>query len=67
MEGYLRFDIGNVDGSIWAGDPPGKTLEAMTGRFDPEAIGRLLAACAECPEPEILENAELNSIAGGKT
>ena len=28
----------------------------MTGRFDPEATLRLLAACAECPEPERLEH-----------
>ncbi len=54
-ETYLRFDIGNVDASIWAEDPP-RTLEVMTGRFDPEDTGRWLAACAECPEPETLEH-----------
>ena len=34
VKGYLRFDISNLDQSIWAEDLP-RTLEAMTGRFEP--------------------------------
>ena len=41
-EGYLRFDIGNVDGSIWAEDVP-RTLEAMTGRL----TRKPLAGCSQ--------------------
>ena len=52
---YLRFDIGEVEGNIWAEDLS-RTLEAKTGRFDPEATGGWLAACGECREPEILEH-----------
>lgn len=69
-EGYLRFDIGSVDYSIWAedriwGGDPAQTHEAMTGRFDPEAIDRLLAACAGCPEPEILEHGGIEFYSWG--
>ena len=69
--GYLRFDIGNVDYSISAEDPswggdPARTLEAMTGRFDPEAIDRLLADCAECPEPQVLEHGGIEFYSWGK-
>ena len=62
---YLRIDIGNVDHSIWAEDLP-RTLEAMTGRFDAEAAGRWLAACAECPEPEILEHGGIEFYSWGE-
>ena len=31
---YLRFDIGEVEGNIWAEDLS-RTLEAKTGRFGP--------------------------------
>ena len=65
VEGYLRFDIGSVDGSIWAEDLP-RTLEAMTGRFDPEATGALLSACAECPEPETLEHGGIEFYSWGE-
>ena len=65
VEGYLRFDIGSVDGSIWAEDLP-RTLEAMTGRFDPEATGTLLSACAECPEPETLEHGGIEFYSWGE-
>ena len=65
VEGYLRFDIGSVDGSIWAEDSP-RTLEAMTGRFDPEATGTLLSACAECPEPDTLEHGGIEFYSWGE-
>jgi len=65
VEGYLRFNIGSVDGSIWAEDLP-RTLEAMTGRFDPEATGTLLSACAECPEPETLEHGGIEFYSWGE-
>ena len=65
VKGYLRFDIRNLDQSIWAEDLP-RTLEAMTGRFDPEAAARLIADCAECPEPEILEHAGIEFYSWGK-
>ncbi len=65
VEGYLRFDIGSVDGSIWAEDLP-RTLEAVTGRFDPEATGTLLSACAECPEPETLEHGGIEFYSWGE-
>ena len=65
VEGYLRFGIGNVDGSIWAEDLL-RTLEAMTGRFDPEATGTLLSACAECPEPETLEHGGIEFYSWGE-
>ena len=65
VEGYLRFDFGNVDGSIWAEDLP-RTYEVLTGRFDPDAAGRLLAACAVCPEPEILEQGGIEFYSWGE-
>ena len=65
VEGYLRFDIGSVDGSIWAEDLP-RTYEVLTGRFDPDAAGRLVAACAECPEPETLEHGGIEFYSWGE-
>ena len=65
VEGYLRFDIGSVNGSIWAEDLP-RTYEVLTGRFDPDAAGRLLAACAECPEPETLEHGGIEFYSWGE-
>ncbi len=62
---FLRFDIGNVDGSIWAEDLP-RTYEVLTGRFDPDAAGRLLAACAVCPEPEIQEHGGIEFYSWGE-
>ena len=62
---FLRFDIGNVDGSIWAEDLP-RTYEVLTGRFDPDAAGRLLSACAVCPEPEILEHGGIRFYSWGE-
>ena len=62
---YLRFDIDSVDSSIWVDDPP-RTLEAMTGRFDPEATGGWLAACAGCPEPEMLEHGGIEFYSWGE-
>lgn len=52
---YMGFDIGSVEQSILAGEPPNQ-LEAATGRMDPGATDRALAACAECPVPEIHEH-----------
>ena len=51
---YLSFDIGDMEQSILAGEPP-NVLEAATGRIDPRATKRSLAACSECPDPEIHE------------
>ena len=63
---YLRFDVSDVARSIWAETPP-RTIEVMTGRFDPKAIGRWLAACGECPEPDILEHRGVEFYGWGKT
>ncbi len=52
---YLGFGVGDVEESILAGEPP-HVLEAATGGIDPGATDRSLAACAECPEPEIHEH-----------
>ena len=53
--GHMGFDLGNVDQSISIGEPP-KTLEAVRGRFDPDATGAALRQCSECPEPDRLEH-----------
>ena len=52
---YLGFGVGDVERSILAGEPP-YTLEAVSGRFDPETTGASLAACAECDKPEVQEH-----------
>ena len=52
---YLGFGVGDVERSILAGEPP-YTLEAVSGRFDPETTDASLAACAECDKPEIQEH-----------
>ena len=52
---YLGFGVGDVERSIMAGEPP-YTLEAVSGRFDPETTDASLAACAECDKPEIQEH-----------
>ena len=52
---YLGFDIGDVERSILAARPP-DVLEAAAGRFDPQATEASLAACADCPQPEIVEH-----------
>ena len=52
---YLGFGVVDVERSILAGEPP-YTLEAVSGRFDPETTGASLAACAECDKPEIQEH-----------
>ena len=62
---YLSFDIGDVEQSILAGEPP-NMLEAATGRFDPEATDRALAACADCPDPEIHEHLEVKFYSWGE-
>ena len=52
---YLGFGVVDVERSILAGEPP-YTLEAVSGRFDPETTDASLAACAECDKPEIQEH-----------
>ncbi len=52
---YLSFDIGDLEQSIGAGEPP-FILEAASGRIDPEATERSLSRCTECEEPEIHEH-----------
>ncbi len=52
---YLGFGVVDVERSILAGEPP-YTLEAVSGRFDPEATDTSLAACAECDKPEVQEH-----------
>ena len=54
-----------MDGSIWAEDLP-RTYEVLTGRFDPDAAGRLLSACAVCPEPKILEHGGIEFYSWGE-
>ena len=56
---YLSFDMGNLEQSILAGEPP-FILEAASGRFDPEATESSLSRCAECDEPEIHEHSGIN-------
>ncbi len=52
---YLGFGVVDVERSILAGEPP-YTLEAVSGRFDPETTDASLAACAECDKPEVQEH-----------
>ena len=63
---HLGFDIGDVERSILAEKVPIR-LEAATGRIDPKATETFLAACTECPEPEIREHIGIDSTAGEKT
>ncbi|MDA0263301.1 MAG: hypothetical protein O3A93_13175 [Chloroflexi bacterium] len=49
---YLAFDVRNVDQSVEAGAVP-FVLELLRGRFDPEATAQALAACSECPPPDM--------------
>ena len=52
---YLSFDIGDMEQSILAGEPP-YVLEVASGRIDPEATERSLSRCTECEEPKIHEH-----------
>ena len=52
---YLGFDIGDMEQSILAGEPP-YVLEVASGRIDPEATERSLSRCTECEEPKIHEH-----------
>ena len=47
---YLAFDVRNIDQTISIGSLAG--LEAIRGRFDPEATDKALASCTECPPSE---------------
>ena len=52
---YMGFDIGDMEQSILAGEPPNE-LEVATGRMDPGETDRALTACTACPAPEIQEH-----------
>ncbi len=60
----LAFDLRNVDQSVLAGVHPGM-LEVVRGRFDPEATGQALDACAECPQPVIAEHLGISFYSWG--
>ena len=55
QRGYLGFGVGDMERSILAGEPP-YVLEAATGRIDPGETDKSLAACSECPDPDIQEH-----------
>ena len=61
---YLSFDIGDMEQSILAGEPP-YVLEAASGRIDPEATESSLSRCTECEEPEIHEHSGIKFYSWG--
>ena len=61
---YLAFDSRNVDQSVEAGIGP-FILEVAWGRFDPDATGRALASCSECPPPDIVTHNDVSFYSWG--
>ena len=62
---YLSFDIGDLEQSILAGEPP-YVLEVASGSFDPEATESSLSRCTECQEPEIHEHSGIKFYSWGE-
>ena len=62
---YLGFDIRDMERSILAGEPP-NVLEVVTVRFDPQATGRLLAACVECDQPDLQQHLGVSFYSWGE-
>ena len=62
---YLSLDIGDLEQSVLAGEPP-FILEAASGRFDPEATESSLSRCTECEEPEIHEHSGIKFYSWGE-
>ena len=62
---FLAFDARNVDQTVSAGIPP-RELEIVRGRFDPNATGRALASCSECPPPDLEKHLDLEFYSWGE-
>ena len=62
---YLSFDIGDMEQSILAGEPP-YVLEVASGRIDPEDTESSLSRCTECEEPEIHEHSGISFYSWGE-
>ena len=62
---YLGFDIGDMEQSILAGEPP-YVLEVASGRIDPEDTESSLSRCTECEEPEIHEHSGIKFYSWGE-
>ena len=62
---YLGFDIGDMEQSILAGEPP-YVLEVASGRIDPEDTESSLSRCTECEEPEIHEHSGISFYSWGE-
>jgi len=65
MREYLAFDVRNVDQSVEAGIPPA-IFEVAWGRFDPAATAEALAACSECPPPDIVTHNDVSFYSWGE-
>ena len=62
---HVAFDARNVDQSVQAGIVP-KILEVARGRFDPDATAAALAACAECPPPDMESYGDVSFFSWGE-
>ena len=62
---HLGFVIGGMERSIMVEITP-VLLEAVVGRFDPEATRRALAACTVCPDPVVNEHQGLEFYSWGE-
>ncbi len=62
---YLSLDIGDLEQSILAGEPP-FILEVASGRIDPEDTESSLSRCTECEEPEIHEHSGIKFYSWGE-
>lgn len=50
----IGFDTRNVDGALWAGEPP-REFTVVQGIYDPEVTAKRLDACAACVPHELRE------------